>query len=110
MDFQQFLKSKFGFSNILADSATNFEYILSSEIENKEDLQIPQPLTISDGQVSKDYDFFIIKHKNDSRTYFCNESCIVLCLLKDYEKYNWHTFGFFVEDFNDLLGKANNES
>lgn len=97
--YKELLKSKFGFSNILADGAKNFKYVLGSELNGSFEVFAPHSLDIPSVE-----DFYIVK-LNDEKYLYCTESITWFCDIT-IKNQNWHEFGFFVEEFNDLMEKV----
>ena len=56
--YEKFLKDNFGFSNFLANSSTNFKYILGSELKEKGRI-------LRDNREITDIGFFIVKVNED---------------------------------------------
>jgi len=96
--YKELLKSKFGFSNILADVAGNFKYVLGSEFNGSFEIYGPHSQDIPSSK-----DFYIVK-LDDEKYLYCTESITWFCDIT-IKNQNWHEFGFFVEGFNDLMEK-----
>ena len=99
--YKELLKNKFGFSNILADGAKNFKYVLGSEFNGS--FEVFAPHNYDNFDISGK-DFYIVK-LNDEKYLYCTESITWFCDIT-IKNQNWHEFGFFVEEFNDLMEKT----
>lgn len=96
-EYQNFLISNFGFAQDYADNCRNFKYITKSEVDLN-DIEFFN----NDRLKAEHFDFFIIRVLNVD--VLISKFWIFKVHLKDPKKYNWKDFGFFVQEFNQLLG------
>lgn len=127
------MKSKFGFSNLYMEHCKNFKYLTEQDITVEQFLGLKlisrNLLTNTPGakrgldsfekfivvELSKEDagdDMRIVKlfDIEESKIYFLiGKNFIFLCTskhLESLEEEKWHTFGFFVDEFNDILNNG----
>lgn len=104
-EYQNYLISNFGFAQIpLADKCTNFKFLTKDEV-NINDIFFGGSLMPSrDYRMSIFKDRWFIEKVND-KIFLVHLDEIFEITLDNEEKYHWKEFGFFVEEFNNLLGE-----
>lgn len=103
-EYQNYLISNFGFAQIpFADKCTNFKFLTKDEV-NINDIAFEGLRPSRDYRMSIFKDRWFIEKIND-KIFLVNFDEAFQITLENEEKYHWKEFGFFIEEFNNLLGE-----
>ena len=103
--YQNYLISNFGFAQIpIAEKCTNFKFLTKDEVNINDIFFAGSRIPTRDyrSRILKDR-WFIEKINDEIFLVYLDE--IFEITLDNEEKYHWKEFGFFVEEFNNLLGE-----